>query len=132
MGFKHTAMAKKGKKKGKKKGGKKPGTASSTASSKSGGGKKGGEKGKKGKKKKKEIALEDIHFPPAPGEMTKLGLVEFYHGETPQEQFEKTSVFRSYKMPTEHRPPSPMSAYKNIRQMYGRRFPRLSLSRNLD
>ena len=119
-----------GKKKGGKKKGKKPGTASSTASSKDG---KKGKKGKgKKKKTKKELAPEDIHLPPAREEMLHLGLVEFYHGETPQQQFENTQLFRSYKMPQNHRPPSPMTVHKNVRQMYTRRFPQLNLSRNLD
>ena len=117
-------MGKKGK--GKKKKGKKPSTADSSKSNASGKGK--GKKGKK-KKKKKEIEPEVYEFKEPEQWAKDIGMVEFFHGETDKEKFNNAQIFRSYKMPDDHKKPSQQEQHVNIRNMHLRRFPQLQLER---
>ena len=56
-------------------------------------------------------------------------MVEFFHGETDKEKFNNAQIFRSYKMPDDHKKPSQQEQHVNIRNMHLRRFPQLQLER---
>ena len=45
------------------------------------------------------------------------------------EKFNNAQIFRSYKMPDDHKKPSQQEQHVNIRNMHLRRFPQLQLER---